>query len=164
MMSIGSLPSLPGTPLPNRTIGDLLVATEELKTLTARTRRLRELQKLYSRSAPRELAGSSRVKSYKAGVLCVTADNGVVAAKLKQLAPTLLRAIRRSDADVAAIRIEVQVRAMQTSRQHERRPKTLPPQAVDAFQELAERVTEEPLKLALANLIRHHRKRATKPR
>src|SRR5690349_557050 len=102
--------------MPNRTIGDLLVATEELKTLTARTRRLRELQKLYFRSAPRELAGSSRVKSYKAGVLCVTADNGVVGAKLKQLAPSVLAGIRRNEPDIAAIRIEVRVSVIPSSR------------------------------------------------
>src|SRR4051812_19072276 len=95
-----------------RIIGDLLAATEELKTLSARTRKLRELQKLYFRSAPRELVGSSRVKTYKAGVLCVTADNGVVAAKLKQLAPSLLAAIRKGDVDITAMRIDVQVRGI----------------------------------------------------
>ena len=150
--------------MPNRTIGDLLVATEELKTLTARTRRLRELQKLYFRSAPRELAGSSRVKSYKAGVLCVTADNGVVAAKLKQLAPSVLAGIRRSDADVAAIRIEVRVSGIRSSHEGARPQKVLPAQAVKAFQALAGRIRGEPLKLALANLIRRHRGRTTKPR
>ena len=150
--------------MPNRTIGDLLVATDELKTLTARTRRLRELQKLYFRSAPRELAGSSRVKSYKAGVLCVTADNGVVAAKLKQLAPSVLAGIRRNEPDVAAIRIEVRVSVIRSSRGAARPQKVLPPQALAAFQALAGRITEEPLKLALANLVRRHQGRTTKPR
>ena len=92
-----------------RIIGDLLRSTDELKALSTRTRRLQELQKLYLRSAPRELSGSSRVKSYKAGTLCVSADNGVIAAKLKQLAPTVLNAIRENDAEITGIRIEVQV-------------------------------------------------------
>ena len=150
--------------MPNRTIGDLLVATEELKTLTARTRKLRELQKLYFRSAPRELAGSSRVKSYRAGVLCVTADNGVVAAKLKQLAPSLLAAIRSSAGQITALRIEVQVRGIPLPKDDRQLQKHLPPQAVSAFQELADKVAEAPLKLALANLVRRHRARTTKPR
>jgi hypothetical protein len=142
--------------MPNRTIGDLLVATEELKTLTARTRRLRELQKLFFRSAPRELAGSSRVKSYKAGVLSVTADNGVVSAKLKQLAPSVLAGIRRTDADVAAIRIEVRVSGTRGPQERHRAAKRLPAEAVNAFEALAERVSDERLKLALANLVRRH--------
>jgi hypothetical protein len=142
--------------MPNRRIGDLMMATEELRTLSARTRRLRQLQKLYFRSAPRELAGSSRVKSCKAGVLWVTADNGVVAAKLRQLAPSLLTAMRRTDQDVTAVRIDVRVSGIQEQRSHSRRSKRLPPQAVSAFQALAENVADEPLKLALANLLRRH--------
>jgi hypothetical protein len=142
--------------MPNRTIGDLLAATEELRTLTGRTRRLRELQKLYLGSAPRELAGSSRVKSYKAGVLCVTADNGVAATKLKQLLPSLLAAMRRHAADIAEIRIEVQVRGIGTPPQRREAKKTLPLAALTAFEALADRMTEKPLKLALANLVRRH--------
>src|SRR5215207_8975225 len=92
-----------------RIIRDLLVATDELKALSSRTRRLRELQTLYLGSAPRELAASSRVKSYRAGMLCVSADNGAVASKLKQLVPSLLSSIRKNDADITGIRIEVQV-------------------------------------------------------
>src|SRR4030081_3114218 len=49
--------------------------------------RLLHLQNLYFRSAPRELATSSRVKSYSAGTLIVFAESSAVASKLKQLAP-----------------------------------------------------------------------------
>ena len=140
-----------------RIIGDLLLATEELKSLSARTRRLRELQKLYFRSAPRELAGSSRVKSYRAGVLCVTADNGVVAAKLKQLAPSLLAAIRKGDGDITAIRIDVQVRGIRTPGQLRKTKKSLSDKVLSDFDALAGEVADEGLKSALANLVRHHR-------
>ena len=139
-----------------RTIGELLVGSEELKALSSRTRRLRELQTLYLRSAPRELAASSRVKSYRAGTLCISADNGAVAAKLKQLAPTLLSSIRKNDAEITSIRIEVQVGGSPSA--HGRREKKdVPDQALREFEQLAERVDRDDLKLALANLVRRHR-------
>ena len=139
-----------------RLIGDLLVASEELKALSSRTRRLRELQTLYLRSAPRELATSSRVKSYKAGTLCISADNGAVAAKLKQLAPTLLSSIRKNDAEITGIRIEVQV-GRTPAQTPTKSKKSLPPQALKEIEALAGRVQGDALKLALANLVRRHR-------
>src|SRR5215210_6976959 len=95
--------------MPLNTLGTLLGATEELRALQARVRRLRDLQKLYLRSAPRELASSSRVKGYRAGTLFVGADNAAVAAKLKQLAPRLLASLQESEGEITKIRIEVQV-------------------------------------------------------
>jgi hypothetical protein len=144
-----------------RTIGELLVGSEELKALSSRTRRLRELQTLYLRSAPRELADSSRVKSYRTGTLCISADNGAVAAKLKQLAPTLLSSIRKNDAEITAIRIEVQV-GRSLSAETRRAKKDVPDQALREFEELAERVDGTGLKLALANLIRRRRSPETR--
>src|SRR5438045_1125876 len=95
--------------MPLHTIGNLLGATDELKALAAKTRRLQELQKLYFASAPRELASLSRVKNLRAGTLFIAADNSAVAAKLRQLAPTLLASLCKSEAEVTGIRIEVQV-------------------------------------------------------
>jgi hypothetical protein len=142
-------------------IGDLLVANEELKALSSKTRRLRELQTLYLRSAPRELASASRVKSCKAGTLCISADNGAVAAKLKQLAPSLLNTIRKNDAEITGVRIEVQVGGT-VSRAPTPRHKSLSPQALTEFETLAGKLNDNELKLALANLVRRHR--SAKPR
>lgn len=142
--------------MPLRKLGSLLGASEELKALSARTRRLRELQTLYLGSAPRELARASRVKSYRAGTLVISADNAAVASKLKQLAPTLLAAIRKTEAEITSVRIEVQV----TGAAHERRPEprksALTPEAVQAFASLSRQVDEGPLKDALSRLVRHH--------
>lgn len=142
--------------MPLHTIGKLLSATEELKALQARTRRLLELQTLYFRSAPRELAASSRVKSYRAGALVVFADNSAVAAKLKQLAPRLLASIRKIEAEVTAIHIQVQVR--DTQRAYKSLKAALTPEAIEEFDALATRVTDAELKLALANLVSRHGK------
>ena len=144
--------------MPSRSISDLLVATDELRALTARTRRLRELQSLYLRSAPRELVGSSRVKSFRAGTLCVSADNGVAAAKLKQLAPTLLTALRKTDAEITAIRVEVQVQGGWTDRPRTRKKSELGVDSIQEFCELADRLPAGSLKSAITKLVRRQRR------
>src|SRR5688572_25018231 len=134
--------------MPLHKIGDLLGASDELKALSARTRRLRELQTLYLRSAPRELAMSSRVKNYRTGTLFIGADNAAVAAKLRQLAPTLLASIRETEAEITALRIEVQVGGAARERVQESRKTALPSDAVEKFQELSKRVGDPGLKSA----------------
>jgi hypothetical protein len=138
------------------TIGKLLSATDELKALQARTRRLLQLQTLYFTSAPAELATSSRVKSYRAGTLVVFADNAAAAAKLKQLAPRLLASIQKNAAEVTALHIAVQVRDAQ--RTYKSIKTALTPEAIEQFDALASRITDVELKLALANLVSRHGK------
>jgi hypothetical protein len=140
--------------MPLHTIGKLLTATEELKSLQARTRRLVELQTLYFRSVPQELAVSSRVKNYKTGTLFVSADNAAVAAKLKHLAPRTLLALRQIDAEVTAIRIEVQVTGSQLA--YKSIKTGLPTDALEKFDSLAQRVSSPGLKSALAALVKRH--------
>jgi len=142
--------------MPVSKIGNLLNASDELKALCARTRRLQELQALYLRSAPRKLVGSSRVKNFMAGTLFVSADNAAVAAKLKQLAPTLLASIRETEGEVTGLRIEVQV----SGSAHERRAKSqkvaLSPDALEKLDGLSRTVGNEGLKNALMRLVRRH--------
>jgi hypothetical protein len=140
--------------MPLHTLGKLLSSTEELKALQARTRRLLELQTLYLRSAPRELASSSRVKAYRAGTLFIFAENAAVASKLKQLAPRLLASIQKFEAEVTAMRIEVQVSGMQ--RTNKSIKTSISPAAIEKFDALSRRVADAELKSALANLVRHH--------
>lgn len=147
--------------MPLHTLGSLLGATQELKALTALARRLRELQSLYSRSAPRDLAVSSRVKSCRAGTLYVSADNAAVAAKLKQLAPRLLASIRESEAEITKIRIEVQVSGREPPRVYKSQKKALTPASVTRIHELAARVSDAGLRAALDRLARRHEGRAT---
>ena len=144
--------------MPLHTIGKLLGATEELKALSARMRRLRELQTLYLRSAPRELASASRVKNLRAGTLLISAENAAVAAKLKQLAPTLLALIRKTEAEVTGLRIEVQVSGAVHERVVKSRKKPLSLDAIQKFDELASRVEDRGLKTAIAKLVQRHKR------
>src|SRR5215211_2846757 len=142
--------------MPTRIIRDLLVATDELKALSSRTRRLRELQTLYLGSAPRELAASSRVKGCRAGTLFVWADNAAVAAKLKQLAPRLLAAICENEPEITQIRIEVQVGGRDRGGPYKSRKTPLTAATIERFDELARAMPEGELKSALARLAAHH--------
>jgi hypothetical protein len=142
--------------MPLHTFGDLLGTAEALKALTARVRRLEQLQSLYVRTAPRELAGSSRVKGCRAGTLFVWADNAAVAAKLKQLAPRLLAAIRENEAEITQIRIEVQVGGRGGGGPYKSRKRPLTPATIERIGELAKSIPEGNLKDALARLAARH--------
>jgi hypothetical protein len=143
--------------MPLYNLMDLLGTTDELKALRARVRRVGELQTLYSRSAPRELAGSSRVKSCVAGTLVVCADNAAVAAKLKQLAPRLLGLMRQTEAEITKVRIEVQLGGQARERVYESRKSALSPGTIRQFDTLAAKVRDSGLRSALSRLARHHR-------
>jgi hypothetical protein len=143
--------------MPLNTLGELLGATEELRALQARVRRLRELQTLYFRAAPVELAGSSRVKGCRAGTLFVCADNAAVAAKLKQLVPRLLTSIRQIESEITQIRIQVQVRSTRGETAYSSRKAPLTAQIAGKFGDLAARVANPGLKSALERLARRHR-------
>jgi hypothetical protein len=147
--------------MPLATFGELFGTTETLKALKARVRRLAELQSLYVRTAPRELAGSSRVKGCRAGTLFVFADNAAVAAKLKQLAPRLLVAIRENEPEINQIRIEVQVGGRQGVSGAKSRKKPLSEGTVRRFDALAETMPDGALKAALARLAARHKASGT---
>lgn len=144
--------------MPLSKIGSLLNASDELKALAARTRRLQELQALYLTSAPRELVGSSRVKNFRTGTLFVAADNAAVAAKLKQLAPTVLASIRETEGEVTGLRIEVQVSGTAGERRAKSHKTALSPDAIEKFEGLSKAVGDEGLKKALTRLVRRHRR------
>jgi hypothetical protein len=143
--------------MPLHTLGNLLVATDELKALTAGVRRMQKLQSLYARTAPRDLAKSSRVKSCEAGTLLVSADNAAVASKLKQLAPRLLVSIRENEAEITKIRIEVQVGGRAPGRVYQPQKKALTPGTLSKLDGLAAGMPEGSLKSALARLVRRQR-------
>lgn len=142
--------------MPLHTFGDLLGTTEALKALTARVRRLKELQSLYVRTAPRELASSSRVKGCRAGTLFIFADNAAVAAKLKQLAPRLLAAIRENEAEINQIRIEVQVGGRGGARPYRAGKRPLTPATIERLGALADAIPEGGLKAAISRLAARH--------
>ena len=143
--------------MPLQKLETLFSTSAELKGLSARTRRLRELQTIYVRSAPRRLAEASSVRNYRGGTLFVSAVNAAVAAKLRQLAPTLLASIRETEPEITALRIDVQVGGAGYERKARSRKISPGPRALEQLEALSQRMSEGDLKYALARLVRRHR-------
>lgn len=144
--------------MPLHKLSQLLDASDELKALAARTRRMRQLQTLYVGSAPRALAQASRIKNFQRGTLVVAADNAAIATKLRQMAPRLLETIRKTESEITAIKIEVHVSGAARERVALSRKTALTRDAVEKFEALAKQVGNADLKTALARLARHHRR------
>ena len=91
-----------------RTLNDCLNADETMARLAAHAGRLLKLQRIIETAVPTALAQSCRVANYKLGVVIIHADNGAVATKLRQLAPSLSDELRTGGSEVTEIRIKVQ--------------------------------------------------------
>ena len=144
--------------MPTRKISQLLGSSDELKAVAARTKRLRELQKLYASCAPEGLAASSRVKNARDGVLFIAASNASAAAKLRHLAPRILTDIQKSEPDLRELRVSVQVTGRAVTRRTAMNKAPLPAQALRDLEALSKRVGDEHLSAALTRLVRHQRK------
>jgi hypothetical protein len=84
-------------------------ASPELRHLADRAARMQALQQCYTACVPPSLARASRVGQLENQVLTICSDNGAVAAKLRQLAPELMRQFQRRNIGVADIQVRVQI-------------------------------------------------------
>jgi len=133
-------------------VGLLIDSLPELQSLNREIRQLIALQSLLAEVLPGNLATSASVASMKAGEMILFADNGAVAAKLRQLAPRILSFLCQRGYEITAIRLQVQV-----SIRHNPLPQkqiSLSSDARNAIKLLSERLEASPLKAALSRLGR----------
>jgi hypothetical protein len=147
--------------MPARKIGDLLAQSGELRALSGQARRMAELQQVLLEAVPSSLIHATRVKSLRAGTLTVSAGNAAVAAKLRHLAPRLLRHVQERENEVTGIQVEVQVAMPQRISAQAGSGRDLSLTAVRSFEGLAGTLKDSPLKGALDRLVQR-RKRATR--
>jgi hypothetical protein len=143
--------------MPLRDIRTLIGATGELASLRDQARRQAALQQAFVDYTPVELADitkASRVGYIKAGTLYLLADNATVAAKLRQLLPRLLPVFRKQEAEITAIKVEVQVRDYPRASISHDTENSLPIDSIDKFRDLADSVRDKHLKFAITNLVR----------
>lgn len=93
-----------------RSLEDCLNADAALARLTGHAGHLLKLQRIIGAALPTPLARACRIANCRAGVVFVHADNGAVAAKLRQLAPSLCAELRSSAGEITEIRVKVQAR------------------------------------------------------
>lgn len=132
---------------------EILAGSAELNALSRLARRQSELQRLILESAPRALAGATRITGFRAGTLVVSADNAATAAKLRQLAPRLLLTISEREPEVTKIRVEVQPAAAVPATRPQARKHALSADTVENFRKLADALPDSALKSSVARLV-----------
>lgn len=133
-----------------RRIQALFKDNTELQTLISHAGDLTALQTIWGGVVPPPLRKFTQAGGLKHRRITVFADNGAVAAKLKLLAPTLLKNLQIKGVEVTSIRVEVQVQSV--PRRIPSPPRHLSRQAASSLSELAESLPESPLRSALERL------------
>ena len=96
-------------PMSESRVGLLLNSLPELQALNRELRQLAALQSALAEVLPGNLATYVSVAFVKTGELILFADNGTVAAKLKQMTPRILSLFCLRGYEITGIRLQVQV-------------------------------------------------------
>ncbi len=91
-----------------RTLDTYLSTAGSLARLSAHAGRLLKLQRIFEQCAPSYLTTASRVANYKSGRVVIHADSGAVAAKLRQMLPSVADNFSLVGAEVTEIQVKVQ--------------------------------------------------------
>ncbi len=148
--------------MPLRDIRSLIGTDGQLASVREQARRMAKLQQAFVDYTPVELATvthASRVGYIKAGTLYLLADHAAAASKLRQLLPRLLPVFRKLEAEVTAIKVQVQVSNSTHGTMRKPRNLSLPVDSIEKFNTLSESVRDPELKLAITNLVRKRRSR-----
>jgi hypothetical protein len=138
-----------------RSLNAYLNSAGDLSRLSAHAGRLVKLQRIFEKIAPDYLAASSRVANFKSGKVVIHADSGAVAAKLRQILPSLTDKLLLEGAEVTEIQVKVQ--PADITIQPKNRRDTRAPVSVDVktgLQALADNLPDDaPLKNSLKQLV-----------
>lgn len=143
--------------MPTRKLSALIIDNAGLAALSRATQCIAALQRLYVICAPPDMIRASRVVNNRDGMLVIAADNGAVAAKLRQQAPRLLKNMQKQGVEVTGIRVQVQVG--RTAPAPRIRPQKIPLSidSIDNFEKLSKQVKDPGLRSALARFAARRR-------
>ncbi len=125
-------------------------ASPELRQLARQVDMLQAVQRHYEQVVPASLKQASRVQQMDGKILTLAADNGAVAAKLRQLVPELTRLLQNRGCEVTGIRVRVQVSPTPADRADA--PAGLSEAARRSLLDAVRQLPDSPLKCALQNL------------
>lgn len=131
-------------------------SNRDLRQLTQRVGEIAALQHQYLLIAPASLSQSSRIIQRKGQMLIIAADNGAVAAKLRQMSDELISSFITRGCEVTGIQIKVQVRILPSARKP--LPRSIGEQGKKELETLAQSLENSPLKSALERLARQRLK------
>ena len=129
-----------------------LRSNERMASLLPAAMRMADLQRDVGLALP-AVGGNCDVLSFQDGVLVLAVPSSAVAARLKQSLPKLQGTLQARGWQVSSMRLKVQVTRAMPERV-EMRTLSLPPTAVDAFEELGESLPDTPQNAALVAAIK----------
>jgi hypothetical protein len=134
----------------------ILAADGELQPVLAKTRDLRAFSELVRNFLTAELHAQTRVANFKDGKLVLLAANPAVAAKLRLLAPALVRFLQERRMQVSLVSVRVQpIESLKDAGGAQKSVHFSTP-ALERLRELHERLPASPAREALARMLRRH--------
>lgn len=118
----------------------------------AHARLLLKLSRRFEAVAPAGLRHAARVANYKLGIVVIHADNGAVAAKIRQLSQRLSNELSKGGAECSGIEVKVQPRQI-PSQSMSSTQKPLSGKAIEALRSTTDSLPAGPLRDALDNLM-----------
>lgn len=129
-----------------------LEAAEGAGSVLTHARLLMKLAHLYQGIAPAHLGQASCVANYKSGIIIIHAVSGAVAAKLRQLAPTLANEFSKRGVECNEVQVKVQAPEIKSqSRTSTQKP--LSHRTGEELAGLAGAMPKSPLRAALETLL-----------
>lgn len=138
----------------HNTIDHFLSATNGAGRLMAHVRMLSGLQRAYSQLVPDHLGQSSQVVNCKQGIVVIHADNGAVAAKLRQMATRLTGEFVKRGVECSGVQIRVQA-TTPPPQAAPMTPRQLSANAGKTLRDAAAALPDPALRAALERLLAH---------
>lgn len=147
-------------PKSSRSLDTYLKSATDLERLAAHAEKLRQLQQIYAQIAPDYLASASQVANFKSGKVVIHAANGAVAAKLKQLEPSLRGEFYSNGFEVTEISIKAQGGPLGRAAERPPADRAISSTASKQIETLAGQLpADSPLRAALQRLLDQSRHR-----
>ena len=135
-----------------KSLENYLEATDGAGKVLAHARLLIKLANLYQKIAPAHLSQASTLANYKSGIIVIHATTGAVAAKLRQLAPSLSDGFSKRGIECNGVQVKVQAPEINTQSMTSTQ-KPLSIKAEQSLCELRDHLPQSPLRSALENLL-----------
>ena len=137
-----------------KSLENYLEAADGAGKVLAHARLLLKLAHLYQEIAPIHLGQASSLANYKSGIIVIHAVSGAVAAKLRQLSPTLSAGFCKRGVECNGVQVKVQARKINTqSRASAQKP--LSSRSSRSLEDLRDSLPDSPLRSALESLLTH---------
>ena len=139
----------------SRSLQEHLASGDSMARLAAHAQRLLQFQRLLEAALPAALRPYARVANFRLGKLLIHAENGAVAAKIRQFGPSLANDLSNKEVKVTQIEVRVQARNPSTPRVPHKPPALPGSKQKQGLTALARDLpAESPLKGALERLLR----------